>query len=155
MSVFEAIKSLLDRNNIEYKLTQHEPVFTSEQAALVRGVSLASGAKAMVVKSKENNFCLAVISAAEKIDWKKLAEIVKTKKITLATSEEIKNITDCTIGSVPPFGNLIHLETLIDKSLSKQGNINFNPGVHDHSIRMKFDDYFKLSGGKIVEFCRK
>ena len=49
-ATFERIKKKLDELGIEYKLTIHEPVKTSEEAAAVRGVTLASGAKAVILK---------------------------------------------------------------------------------------------------------
>ena len=38
--VFEKIINLLQKNNVNYQLFEHEPVFTSEQAAKVRNLSL-------------------------------------------------------------------------------------------------------------------
>ena len=49
-ATFERIKKKLDELGIKYKLTIHEPVKTSEEAAAIRGVTLASGAKAVILK---------------------------------------------------------------------------------------------------------
>jgi hypothetical protein len=45
MSVFEKILALLEKHNIPYKLTEHEPVRTSQEAARIRGAALKTGAK--------------------------------------------------------------------------------------------------------------
>jgi len=45
-TVYQKIINLLKDNHITYKTYQHEPVFTSEQAAKVRNTSLKQGAKA-------------------------------------------------------------------------------------------------------------
>ena len=50
---------------------EHEPTPTSELAAKVRGVDLATGAKAMVLRSK-GTFFMCVLRASDKIDMKKL-----------------------------------------------------------------------------------
>ena len=47
-AVFEKVCQKLEEKSIEYTLTEHEPCKTSEESAKVRGVSLASGAKAML-----------------------------------------------------------------------------------------------------------
>ena len=39
---------------IDHKLTTHEPVKTSEEAAAIRGVSVDTGAKAMIIKLSGN-----------------------------------------------------------------------------------------------------
>jgi len=47
----DALEKLLDENGANYKVLTHERVFTSQQAAKIRGVPLSSGVKAMVAKS--------------------------------------------------------------------------------------------------------
>jgi Ala-tRNA(Pro) deacylase len=66
---------------------KHEPVKTSEEAAKVRGVSLASGAKAMLLFKKEKNvgkiplenYILAVMSAEKKFSWKAVRKELSCK----------------------------------------------------------------------------
>ena len=48
-SICERLQDHLRQNGVGFTVLTHEPVFTSEQAAAVRGTSLASGAKALVV----------------------------------------------------------------------------------------------------------
>ena len=56
----------------------HEPTPTSEDSARVRGATLASGAKAMLLSVKPgNDFVLAVISAAAKMDSKLMKKAVR------------------------------------------------------------------------------
>ena len=50
---YEAIHKYLTDNNIQFKLLIHEPTKTSEESAKVRGVSLDSGAKAMLLQNKK------------------------------------------------------------------------------------------------------
>ena len=40
MSIYEQIQALLEKHNIPYRLTEHEPVRTREEAARIRGVAL-------------------------------------------------------------------------------------------------------------------
>lgn len=68
-------------------MLKHEPVKTSEEAAKVRGVSLASGAKAMLLFKKEKNvekiplenYILAVMSAEKKFSWKAVRKELSCK----------------------------------------------------------------------------
>ncbi len=48
--IFDKLTKLLAEKKVEFKVTEHVPVKTSEEAAKVRGVSVASGAKAMLLK---------------------------------------------------------------------------------------------------------
>src|SRR5260370_25306837 len=69
-SVFDRLNSWLQGGGVSFTVLRHEPVFTSEQAAAVRGTSLASGAKALVVKAGEE-FLLLVLPADRKLDSRK------------------------------------------------------------------------------------
>ncbi len=138
------IKNLLDSKNIEYKLFEHEAVFTSEQASKVRGVDLKTGVKALVLKTKEGKLILALVAADRRIDLKKLAKKVNTKDLRLASPEEVLKKTGCKIGSVHPFGILHSLETYMDASVLENEKVNFNVGIHEKSIEMKSEDLVKV-----------
>jgi Ala-tRNA(Pro) deacylase len=138
------VKDLLDSKNIEYTISEHEPVFTSEQAAKVRGVDLKTGVKALVLKTKEGNFILGLVAADKKIDLKKLAEIANTKDLELAKPEEVLKLTNCKVGSVHPFGILHNLPTYLDISVLENEYVNFNIGLHTKSIQMKSKDLVEI-----------
>jgi Ala-tRNA(Pro) deacylase len=144
-SVFEKIKKLLDDNKISYQLLTHEPVYTSEQAAQMRGKGieegLKRGAKAMIFKADEK-YVQCIVPAHKIVDLKKVKLLLNAKKIKMATPEEVLQITDCEIGSVPPFGNLCNISVYCDKELSEE--IDFNAGLHDTSITMKRIDWERI-----------
>jgi len=98
---------------------------TSKAAAEIRGATLASGAKAMLLKDNSKNvaesalFYLAVMSASKKFSWKLLKKILKIKNMRFATPEEVYDKTGCLPGAVPPFGSVFNTPTLVDESLRK------------------------------------
>jgi len=148
---FIKIKVLLNRNNVKYKIQEHLPVHTSEDAARIRNVDIKSGAKSMIVKA-DNNFYNFVVSAAKKLDWKKINLLLKTKKSRLASPEEVLKVMNCEIGSVPPFGNIHNLKVYCDPSLLENEFIDFNAGLLTASIRMKSKDWVKIVVPEVVDF---
>lgn len=149
MTIFEQIQHLLDENNVEYKLSKHEAVTTSENAAKIRGVELKTGAKAMVAKSKGDYF-LFVLPADRRINWRLVKNVIGKNDISLASTEDAEEVTGCKRGSVPPFGNILNLETYYDEALMENEFLNFNPGSLTHSIQMKCTDLLKLVNPKMV-----
>jgi Ala-tRNA(Pro) deacylase len=129
-------------------------VRTSEEAAEVRGATLASGAKAMLLATKPSDeFVLAIISASEKMDSKAFKKAGAFKSTKFATEEEVFRITGCRPGAVPPFGSLWGLRTFVDDSLLKQGDeINFNSGLKTHSVRMSTADYVEVEKPVVASF---
>jgi Ala-tRNA(Pro) deacylase len=139
-TVFERLHTFLSSANIPFSVTHHEPVFTSEQAAAVRGISPKSGAKALVVKVGDR-FVMLIVPGDRKLDSKKVRNILNEKSIRFATKEEVLAITSLEPGSIPPFGSLFGLQTYVDPALGENESINFNAGDHAISIAMKHTDY--------------
>lgn len=150
----KSIKKLLDENDVPYEVKEHEPVYTSEQAARARGVELKTGVKALVFKTKEGSFVMGLVAADRRVDLKKLAKIVNTKKLRLASPKEVLKITECEVGSVHPFGNLHGLQTYIDVSILENNTVNFNAGLHTVSIQMKSEDLVKTINPVIERFSK-
>ncbi len=151
--VFEQIKDSLDREKVDYEIMEHKPVYTSQEAADVRGTELKQGAKALICKT-EKGFIQAVISAAKELDLGKLEKLLEAKKVELASADDVKKISGLNVGAVPPFGNLFGLKMYVDKSLMSNKEIAFNAGSHTKSIKMKSNDLVKLTGAKIADFSK-
>lgn len=142
--VFLKITELLDKHHIKYKVLEHEHVITSADAAQIRGTDIRNGAKALVLKSKSGRFFMIVISAAERVDLKKFKHTIMEKNVSLAAPDEVLEKTGCTVGSVPPFGNLFDIPVYIDRSFLKKEKIVFSAGSHTKSIEMKLEDYLEV-----------
>jgi Ala-tRNA(Pro) deacylase len=149
MTVFEKIIQQLDQSGVEYNLTEHEPVRTSEEAAKIRGVDIKTGAKAMVIKAKENYF-LIVLPADQRLNWRKVEKILGVKHLRFATEEEAEKVTSVKMGAVPPFGNILGLPTYFEETLFHNEVVNFNPGSKTHSISIKSSDLKKLVEPSVV-----
>ena len=139
-TVFDRLSARLTEARVGFAVSRHAPVFTSEEAAAVRGVGLASGAKALVVKAGEE-FVLLVVPADRKLDSKKARAALGVKSLRFASREEVEALTGLQPGSIPPFGSLFGLPTRCDPALGLNERINFNAGDHAVSIGMTFADY--------------
>ena len=62
MNVVTRLIQRLEACDISCELRHHTPVYTSEEAARVRGTSLASGAKALICKA-DDRFIMYVVPA--------------------------------------------------------------------------------------------
>jgi prolyl-tRNA editing enzyme YbaK/EbsC (Cys-tRNA(Pro) deacylase) len=151
--VFGKIRDALNKEKIEYEVLEHKPVFTSREAAEVRGTELRQGTKALIVRTEEG-FIQAVVSGAKELDILKLQKLSLFKNLELANAKEVKQVTGCNIGSVPPFGNLFNLKTYFDKSVVGNDIVAFNAGQHTKSIKMKAKDLVKVVNPVVGEFSK-
>jgi len=152
LTEFKSVKKLLDQNEIAYAVSEHAPVYTSEEAAKVRGVELKTGVKALVLKTDRGSLVVGLIAADRRIDLKKLAKTVGVKKLQLASAPEVLRVTGCEVGSVHPFGNLFGLPTYLDSSVLENEMVNFNAGLHTVSIQMSARDLVKTVKPIISDF---
>jgi Ala-tRNA(Pro) deacylase len=149
----ERLLELLETEGAEFRLSRHEAVTTSAEAASVRGVDLGSGAKAMLVKGK-SGFVLAVLAADRRVDWKLLAPLAG-KGARFATDDELHEVTGLSKGAVPPFGVLFGVPTIYDESLLDVDTVNFNAGTHTESVSMLRDDLIRIGGGEVAAFSTR
>ena len=149
----EKIIQLLSVLKLEFKLIDHVPVFTSQDAATIRNAPLSSGVKAIVLKTGSNNLVLACVSGDKKIDLKKLGALLGEKRIFLASPKEVLEATGCEVGSVAPFGNLFGLKTFFDKAILENPEVEFNIGLHTKSVHMKSSGLVKAVAPIIAGFA--
>jgi len=150
---YQSIIDFLNEKSIKYQIIEHEPVYTCEAAAKVRGTSLSQGAKSLLLKA-DKDFVLIVMSGDKKLDSKKLKIVLKIKNLRFATPEEVIDKMDCEIGACYPFGNLANIRMFVDHSLTLNQQISFNPGVHDRSIIINYRDYQKVVTPEIINIVQ-
>lgn len=153
MTVLEKILSLLKGKDYEH-LT-HKHVHTSADAAKVRGTNIEQAAKAIVLRErKSGEFYMFVLGGDRRIDLKTVKkDILGVKNISLASPDEVLKLTGCTVGSVPPFGNLFGIPVYFDQHLlDTQEEIVFSAGTHFDSVRIKTQDYLDVVKPIIEEY---
>ncbi len=141
----ERIKHILADKHIEFEEFEHEAVYTSEQAARVRGLSSAKqGVKAMIFKTETGKFVLVLNPGDRRVNTKKIAELEHAKHLSMAKPEEIQRVAGVSIGCVPPFGLKTELITYLNEELLESEHLYFNPGSHTKTIKMKAVDLLKV-----------
>lgn len=151
-TVFQRLEELLKLHGVSFDVLRHEPVFTSQQAADIRGTSLASGAKALIVKGDEQ-FRMLVLPADLRLASKAMRATRGWRKLRFATREEVQEMTGLEPGSIPPFGSLFNLPTLCDERLAENEQINFNAGDHCVSVKMLYADYVRVESPELGAFA--
>jgi Ala-tRNA(Pro) deacylase len=151
-SIFTQVEYLLNGQGVEFHVLRHEPVFTSEEAARIRGTSLASGAKALICKG-DDAFVMFVLPADCKLHSSAVRRACGWRKLRFATREEVLELTGLAPGSIPPFGSLFELPTKCDERLGENEVINFNAGDHGISVSMRYHDYISVEKPELGSFA--
>jgi len=148
VAVAERLVRWLRERGASFRLLEHAPVFTSEEAARVRGTPIEAGAKALVLQTQDRPVHV-VLPGHRRVDNAQLRAILGTRTLRFATPEELLALTGCVPGAVPPFGNLFGLPVLVDEELVAREEIAFNAGSNATSIVMRCADFLELSEARV------
>ena len=133
----EAILTALKTAGVDYQYYAHEPVFTSEEAAAVRGTNISQAAKALVAQA-DKKYALIVLPGDKRADLDAIATKIGAKRLKMASKESVKSHTGLEVGSIPPFGSVMGMQTYVDPDLAANKEIAFNVGRHDRSVKMAY-----------------
>ena len=150
MPVENKIVEILKKNKIAYEVVAHEPVYTNPAMAEALGVSEAETVKSLVLVTKEKQMVVLVLPGDKKVEWKKAAAGIGTKKVSFAKPEAVLEQVGCEVGCVPPFGQLKPLPIYMDQDLAKREFVYFNPGKHDKSLKIRAWDLKRVCHPKMV-----
>lgn len=140
----------LASHNVSYERLDHEAVYTSDQAAAVRGIVASQGAKSLLLKTKAG-FILAVVPGDCRLDSKKLKTLLGVKELRFATRDEVQQTMGCEIGACYPFGTLLGLRTVVDERLLTNSTISFNPGDHRVTLKISAADYVRSAQPELAD----
>lgn len=135
---------LLKHNEIEFQHLVHESTPTSEDSARVRGTKMEEGVKSLILRGKNSkkNYQFNIPSHL-KLDMKAVSEKVG-EKCEFEDPHVIKERFGLIIGGVPPFGQLLNLDTFFDEKILSHERSAFNCGLVTESIVMKSKDLAEL-----------
>jgi len=152
-AVTARLEQWLKAEGARFRLFEHAPVFTSAEAAQVRGTPIESGAKALVLLAADAPVHV-VLPGSRRVDNAKVRAILGTRTLRFATPEELLALTGCVPGAVPPFGNLFGLPVLVDELLLEREDIAFNAGSTSVSIIMRAADFARLAEARACRFAQ-
>ena len=123
---------------------------TADEAASSLGCEVGAIVKSLLFKT-ENSFTLCLVAGDKRASLNSIKKLLKIKDASMASAEDVKNITGYTIGGVSPIGHLKKIEILIDKSLSRF-NLLFAAAGHPNCVfKIDFTNLKKITNGVTEE----
>lgn len=145
------VLNYLEKNKFKFEVIEHRQVFTAHDLAMTLHLQHSEIAKSLLMKA-DNNFVLAVLPADKNLDMKKLAKLVKAKKISMPKEKVMTEKFRVKPGALPAFGGLYKLPVFVDKLVLKQKKILLSPGSFVDSILMNPKDYVSLEQAILGSF---
>ena len=111
----------LEKLGISHRVFRHTGQVTSlEQAAQERGQRPEQVVRSILFRIGEGEFIMALVAGPAQISWKKLRQHLGQSRLTMASEEEVLEVTGYRIGTVSPFGLPRPLKVLIDPSVLQE-----------------------------------
>ena len=123
---------------------------TALEAATSLGCDVGAIVKSLLFKT-ESNFTLCLVAGDKKASLNKIKKILSIKDVSMASVNDVKNVTGYTIGGVSPIGHLNKVYILIDKSLNRFNSLFAAAGHPNCVFEISFTDLLKITNGSSDE----
>ena len=154
MTASKKIIQFLKDQKIPFESFSHAEAFTAQEVAEAQHVPGRDLVKTVVVKTG-TKFALAVVSAVQQVDLKRLSDVMGAPTVLAEEKELFELFPGCELGAMPPLGNLYGIPVYADSSLKLDKYIFFNAGTHVDTIKMQYSDFEKTVNPKIGDIGKR
>ena len=143
------VQKKLNEYNKELKaIVLNSSARTAQEAAESLNTEVGSIVKSLLFKT-EDGFVLCLVSGDKRCSLNKLKKIKIQKDVSMASPDQVKEVTGFTIGGVSPIGHLQEIEIFIDKELSRFKYIYAAAGHPNCIFKIDFDNLISITKGSI------
>jgi Ala-tRNA(Pro) deacylase len=148
----QKLRAFLDEHDVKYVTITHSPAFTAQEIAAAAHIPGREMAKPVMVKI-DDEMAMVVLPASMKVDVGRLLDATGAQEVEIAREREFRDLfADCTVGTMPPFGNLFGLRTFVAEELTEDEEIAFNAGSETELIKLAYSDYARLVRPRVLPF---
>jgi len=128
----------LEKLNIPHRVFTHPGKVNSlEQAARERGQRPEQIVRSILFRISDDEYVMALVAGPAQISWKVLRSYLGQSRLTMASKEEVLEVTGYPIGAVGPFGTARKLRVLVDPSVFVEEEISLGSGVRGTTVILK------------------
>ena len=125
---------------------------TALEAASSLNCDVGAIIKSLLFKT-ENTYTLCLVAGDRKASLNKIKKNLNIKDASMASADEVKEVTGFTIGGVSPIGHLNKVNIYIDKSLERFSALYAAAGHPNCVFKIDFLNLQKITGGLIKEIA--
>ena len=138
------LMSFLDKLGISTITTDHEPIFTVEQAQRVHRDITGGHCKNLFCKDEKGVLWLIVALEDAKIDLKAAKDKIGSRRLTFGKPELLMEILGIEPGSVTPFSLIndttVKTNVILDAAMMQLDQLNFHPLKNDATTTISSAD---------------
>ena len=119
---------------------------TALEAASSLGCEVGAIIKSLLLKT-DSTFTLFLVAGDKKASLNKIKKKLNFKDVSMASAEEVKNLTGYAIGGVSPIGHLSKIDIFVDNSLNRFSKLFAAAGHPNCVFKINFENLIKITNG--------
>ena len=135
---YRALVERLDEAGVQYRELEHPPAASALEYHRIVGSRLEQQAKALLFRRYADDgaktYLIYALPGDAEADVERLRRATQSRRLRLATREELERQTGCRFGELPPFGSIFGCGLALDGRLLGVDELYFNAGCLDRSI---------------------
>lgn len=149
--VSEALTAL----GIPHRLFRHAgPVHSLEQAARERGQRPEQVIRSIVFRLAEGEYVMVLAPGGRQVSWPTLRRYLGQSRLTMASEDELLQVTGYPVGAVSPFGLPRRdasplgrpMRILVDEGVFAEEEVSLGSGVRGTTVILRSDDLRRALG---------
>ena len=145
---YDKVKEYLNSMGIQFKIVEHEPAYTTEEAdKYIEGYDGVRTKTMFICNKKKTNYYMIIMDDSKILDMNKFKEIVSEKQMKMASEESLKEKLGIKPGMVSPFGLLNNdekdVKIYMDKEIITEEIMTFHPNDNTKTLFITTKDLFK------------
>jgi Ala-tRNA(Pro) deacylase len=129
-SVAEQLREYLDDHGVGHRIIAHEAASSADEYYAILGTRYEQMPKAIFrYRGKDGKgFAILTLQAHKRADLERVRRVLHAHDVRLGSRDELREVTGCGFGELPPVGGLFGLPLLFDQDLLAEDELNFNAG---------------------------
>jgi Cys-tRNA(Pro) deacylase len=140
----------LDATGLPYRVVEHGPVRSLEEAAEARGVEPADVIKTLVVRRGDDDYLFVLVPGDRAISWPKLRSLLGVSRLSLPDAAAAKEATGYERGTITPFGSLRAWPVVADERMAGR-TVTLGGGAHGVAVLVEADAVVPALGAIVAD----
>ena len=124
----------LATTKLDFSVIQTRRANSVEEAAELRGLSVAAILKTIVVRRGDDDYVFVLVPGDRAIDWGKLRKHLGVRRISLPDAEAARDVTGYERGAITPFGSTRSWPVIADERMLELASVSIGGGAHGLSV---------------------
>lgn len=122
------------------------PISSLEQAATERGQRPDQVVRSILFRLAQDEYLMVLVAGSRQVDWKALRKFIGQSRLTMATADEVRDVTGYEIGAVSPFALPRPIRVLLDESVIREAEVSIGSGVRNTTVILSSADLLRALG---------